>query len=137
MQATVEIRKSMLRELKTSLEASGVTREIIFKEGTLTLCNVPYYEVDVDDDGSKAVAIFKNTSDGELISGSVSVAGTADTFEIWGKDLDVGGSPTGSPKIILSGTVGDLGSGRDIEFTRTEWSDEAIVRISRLRVVLL
>lgn len=135
MQSITDIRVSMLRQVKTSLEAA-TTKQIKLLEGSTLLCVVPFEDLELVEDGNTAAAVFRNSTAGELLAATVDTAGIADTFSVEGKLLDSGGSPIGSDEVILSGTVGDIGTGADIEFTRTEWSDETIVRISRLRVVL-
>ena len=139
MQSITDIRISMLRQIKKSLEAAATT-QIIFKDGVTQICVIPFEDLELVEDGATATAVLQNSTSGELLAGVASTAGTADTFEIYGWLLDSNGDiidPSPDPEpLILWGTVGDIGSGADIEFTRTEWTDETIVRISRLRVVL-
>lgn len=135
MQSRLRIREEMLIQLKAAIEAASEADalKIIFRQDITPLCKVPFDHVSVDgeSEGTLAIAIFKNSFNEDTLAAPATATGTVDNFEIYGKDP----TPAGD-ELVLWGTVGSLGSGADIEFTRTEWNDETNVRLTRLRVVL-
>lgn len=135
MQSRRRIREDMLEQLKASIEAASESDalKIVFRQSATPLCKVPFDHLDVEgeEEGTLAIAVFKNAIGENALAASATADGTVDNFEIYGKDP----TPAGD-ELVLWGTVGALGSGADIEFTRTEWNDDTNVRLTRLRVVL-
>ena len=139
MQSNYNIRYTMMGSLQVSLNGAS-ERVVIFKSGGesgVELCRMPFQTFSVlpSGQGSWAVGEFELNGSTELV-GTVVADGSVDYFEIMGKQLDPSGTPTGSDVRIVWGTVGPIGSERDLEFTTSEWTGDSNARINKLRIVL-
>ena len=133
MKISLILRNKMLETVSVSLETPIITptweRYIEFQELDDTpLCRLRYETVEeASGIGEDAAYVFKAADGTEILRGIVDLAGgTVRKFMIIGDTGDT-----------ISGTVGSIGSGSDIEFNMINWTvDVTSITISSLKLIL-
>ena len=106
---------------------SSPPKIIRFKDvGGNTLCDVGFDDIE-EDTTVPGDFYFQDQFDSRIIRGIVALAGTITEFEIY--------DGSGTPEIMISGNVGLLNSGSDIEFNAIDWEVDQVVIISSLKII--
>jgi len=121
MNLTLAIIADMFDVLHDEIVAGDKRVYFTTSNGT-ALCNVAFDDIEADGSFPNEF-YFQDSSDSRIIRGIVSSTGTVSKFNIYDS----------TPAIIVSGTVGLINSGSDIEFNEVEWQANQIVIISQLK----
>jgi len=117
----------MLEVIRVPLMAITTKQITFYDANSVALANLAYNDVSYV--ASLAKINFTPAVGGNVLRGSVGVAGRPVRFEIFGK---FGSQDT----LVISGTVGSLGSSADIRFNKIDWSEGGIVTLQNLSIVL-
>jgi ethanolamine utilization microcompartment shell protein EutS len=124
----------MVASLVAEIGADDTTYIYFLSVSDTLLCQVKYNEL-VQDGVDEATYMFKNTTitpSASVLSGSVIASDTVTQFKI----LEYGDTDYVNGAVVISGTVGENGSGSDIEFNTVNWSEEDAITISQLTIQL-
>lgn len=117
----------MFEVLRLKVVDAGPPPKIIrFKDtGGSILCEVDFDDI-TEDSFVPGDFYFEDVFNSRILRGIVDIAGTASSLEIY-DDAET--------NVILSGDVGLLNSGADIEFNSVDWEVDQVVIISSLKII--
>jgi hypothetical protein len=127
MNIATQLQSKMLEQANVFLvNAVIIPQAIIFLEDTTVLCSVPYSDLVPMVNDSKKYA-FVDGNGLFVLKGAVSASGTVNNFKINGADEN-----NALIDNVVTGTVGSLGSGKDIVFNKVAWAINSIVTLNTL-----
>lgn len=127
MNVILSLRRSMLEVIRQPLRYASTKQITFYDASSVALANLSYNDVSYV--AGLAKMKFTSTGGGNVLRGSVDTAGRPVRFEIFG-------NVAGPDILIISGTVGSLGSSADIRFNKIDWSEGGIVTLTNLSIVL-
>lgn len=135
-QVREDSRAAMMAALVAEIGAGATTYIYFMNIENDVLCEVKFNElVHESGDGDLATYTFRNSTmtPPNVLYGGVTASGLVSQFRI----LENGYTdPIEDERVVVSGTVGVIGSLADIEFNTVNWNQEDAISISQLTIQL-